>query len=134
MKPSPGKGKQKHNHTKYFKAICTLFHKVFTQTLSHLMTTITLGNRQGKNYHPHFTDKVLKHKKRCLGSCCLHKLMSSHSDPSLISVTITHHHFQGHSKVEEDEWHVDPQGSTGSQGKKLWKVVSVWYTKALFNN
>lgn len=98
------------------------------------MTTITLGNRQSKNYHPHLTDKVLKHKEICLGSCCLHKLMSSDFDPSLISVTTIHHHFQGHSKVEEDEWHVDPQANTGRQGKKLWKVVSVWYTKTLFNN
>lgn len=133
MKPSPGKGKEKHNHTKSFKAICTLFHQVFTQTLSHLMTTITLGNRQGKNYHPHFTDKVLKHRDAWdhavyISSCPLTLI------PVLFLSLLLIILFKATLKVEEGEWHVDPQGNTGSQGKKLWKVVLVWYTKALFNN
>lgn len=46
---------------KSFQALSTLIHKVFTQTLSHLMTTINLDNRLGKNHHPHFIDKVQKH-------------------------------------------------------------------------
>lgn len=89
------------------------------------MTTITLGSKQGKNYHPHFTDKARNINRYawdhavCTSSCSLTLI------PVLFASHCTDHHFQGHSEVEEDEWYVDSQGKTGSQGQKLQKVVSV---------
>lgn len=91
------------------------------------MTTIPQGKRAGI-ITPHFTDKVQKHKELRLGSCSSCALLSSDSNPGLISITaVTDHHFQGHSKVGDNEWYVD--GKAGTKGKKLLKAVSVWYTK-----